>query len=178
MTCQVREVAKSIEGERPSVPLEPYNVRITSGGRLKGWVDFSLKFFAENPGKPLVFHTLPRETVHLEDVDMSVEKDVTDKTSKALPVGTDGDSDTESITPRRSKSAVTSNVPRLVSVVEIIKREYLKSLPPGPRQSLHQYNQLQFLENTTDSADGSEDTRMREILAALEGKNQCTEQLI
>ncbi|KAN0093107.1 hypothetical protein V8E55_003891 [Tylopilus felleus] len=40
----------------------------------------------------------------------------------------------------------TSTIPRLVSVVEIIKREYLKSrdVSAGDASGLHQYNQLLF----------------------------------
>ncbi|KXN82469.1 hypothetical protein AN958_02530 [Leucoagaricus sp. SymC.cos] len=66
-------------------------------------------------------------------------------------------------------------IPRLISVVEIIKREYLKALHDehSPRLTgLHQYNQLGTLEELGygESGDGSEN-RDEEIAFALEGKN-------
>ncbi len=70
-----------------------------------------------------------------------------------------------------------SNIPRLVSVVEIIKREYLKNLPQSLLKSgLYQYNRIGSLEDV-DTKQGSkkspsEEERTQEILAALSGSNK------
>ena len=73
----------------------------------------------------------------------------------------------------------TSTIPRLISVVEIIKREYIKLL--GQKQSsrltgLHQYNEfvcleeLGILDNPGASAN-TEEQRAEQLKMALEGKN-------
>lgn len=78
---------------------------------------------------------------------------------------------------KRKVAPSTSTVPRLVSVVEIIKREYLQAVIPGPcATGLHQYTQLGYLEEN-DLVDGphehtDENERMSEITTALEGRNQ------
>ncbi|KAJ6557944.1 hypothetical protein B0H19DRAFT_1149139, partial [Mycena capillaripes] len=64
-----------------------------------------------------------------------------------------------------SFSHTASTVPRLISVVEIIKREYLKKLelePSGALLGLHQYN-----EGIPQDADS---VLSKAIIAALEGK--------
>jgi len=68
----------------------------------------------------------------------------------------------------------TAVVPRLISVAEIIKREYLKQLrekQPSRLSGLHQYNEIHCLEDTGTQVDTGEDTN--DIVAALEGKNLC-----
>ncbi|PBK77167.1 hypothetical protein ARMSODRAFT_949064 [Armillaria solidipes] len=78
-----------------------------------------------------------------------------------------------------SLSTATTTIPRLISVVEIIKREYIKILESKhlPRLfGLHQYNEVGSLE---DIGLGEEDTtpedkeekRAASIITALEGKN-------
>ncbi|KAK0478541.1 hypothetical protein IW261DRAFT_1337768 [Armillaria novae-zelandiae] len=78
-----------------------------------------------------------------------------------------------------SLSTATTTIPRLISVVEIIKREYIKILESKhlPRLfGLHQYNEVGSLE---DLELGEEDTtpedreekRAASIMMALEGKN-------
>ena len=76
-------------------------------------------------------------------------------------------------------SAATT-IPRLISVVEIVKREYLKTLDPALAQSgklsgLHQYNHIGELEQPDgpEGALGPEERRQREITLALSGKRQC-----
>ncbi|KAF5363376.1 hypothetical protein D9756_000012 [Leucocoprinus leucothites] len=72
---------------------------------------------------------------------------------------------------------VTLVIPRLISVVEIIKREYIKILVDthSPRLvGLHQYNQLGTLEDLgygETVEDDEDDTRDKQIAFALEGKN-------
>ncbi|KAG7091088.1 hypothetical protein E1B28_010143 [Marasmius oreades] len=135
---------------------EPHSVRITSGGKIKSWVKFALEFFEkeENSNKPLVFHTLPSTTSSSEQ----------DPSASNPPVNT---------------SNVVNTIPRLVSVVEIIKREYIKllELKHSTRLiGLHQYNQIGILEDLgiieASPAEGTEDMqRQLELSMALEGKN-------
>lgn len=73
-------------------------------------------------------------------------------------------------------SLATTTIPRLISVVEIIKREYIKTLEVkhSPRLlGLHQYNEIGDLEaiglGTKTASPGD---RANELMMALEGKNQ------
>lgn len=70
----------------------------------------------------------------------------------------------------------TALVPRLISVVEIVKREYVKMLDTslaadGALTGLHQYNELGTLEASAPEAD-PEQERLRNLDAVLGGKNQ------
>jgi hypothetical protein len=82
---------------------------------------------------------------------------------------------------------VTETIPRLVTVVEIIKREFLKNLAlkHSPRLAgLHQYTEVGCLEDLQDSPETSSfatadepfddlfDERAHEVVKALSGKNQ------
>jgi len=64
-----------------------------------------------------------------------------------------------------------STIPRLISVVEILKREYLKTLDisSGKATGLHQYNELLWKRGET--ANEGED-RASAIERALEGTSQ------
>ena len=77
----------------------------------------------------------------------------------------------------KADSHSVRNIPRLISVVEIIKREYFKTLPSGPESTgLHQYNHLGFLEErelNSSYEEADEESRQRGITAALEGRNLC-----
>ncbi|KAG6892861.1 hypothetical protein C0992_012180, partial [Termitomyces sp. T32_za158] len=98
--------------------------------------------------RPIVFHTLP-----------ATPKSPTDEAQKS-----------SSTPPKRSKA--TTAVPRLLSVVEIVKREFIKSLAAkrSPRLAgLHQYNEIGCLENTEPAV---EEDRTAEIRRALSGSNQ------
>lgn len=72
----------------------------------------------------------------------------------------------------------TTTIPRLISVVEIVKREYLKTLDPalalsGKLSGLHQYNQIGELDQPDEPQDSSpEEQRQRDIALALSGKRQ------
>lgn len=60
----------------------------------------------------------------------------------------------------------TSAIPRLISVVEIVKREYLK----GSMTGLHQFNQLLFEDRCQVPVEG--ENRVNALLLALEGSSQ------
>ncbi|KAG2041876.1 hypothetical protein BDR03DRAFT_913737 [Suillus americanus] len=62
-----------------------------------------------------------------------------------------------------------STIPRLISVVEILKREYLKlDVLAGQLTGLHQYNELQWEQRGEIAAEGED--RVSTIARALEGK--------
>lgn len=72
-----------------------------------------------------------------------------------------------------------SNVPRLISVVEIIKREYLKQLDAihqdhGKLTGLYQYNEIGDLPGLTTegSEEDREEARVAALTNALQGKHQ------
>ena len=73
----------------------------------------------------------------------------------------------------------TTLIPRLISVAEIIKREYVKKLDStlaekGCLSGLHQYNELGTLEERDEGAGKvlSEEDRHRLLANALQGRNQ------
>jgi hypothetical protein len=75
-------------------------------------------------------------------------------------------------TKKRKLASSAKDIPRLISIAEIVKREFALLVlankagsgnPPGT--VLHQYNVIDCL----DTPHGEQD----EILLALEGKNQC-----
>ncbi|QRW17866.1 hypothetical protein RhiXN_02790 [Rhizoctonia solani] len=102
----------------------PHSMRIASHGKISLLVDFALKFLKENPTRPLVLHTLP----HKPDRETSGLLDPSAKKRKIEPS--------------------TTNVARLISVVEIIKREFKDD-------SLHQYNEIGCLDAPSSRAEGS-----------------------
>ncbi len=73
-----------------------------------------------------------------------------------------------------------SLIPRLISVVEIIKREYVKKLDPllaekGCLSGLHQYNELGTLDSfgeETEDDQVREERRLDSLASALKGTNQ------
>ncbi|KAI0059194.1 hypothetical protein BV25DRAFT_1809363 [Artomyces pyxidatus] len=124
---------------------EAHEIRITSHGKIQAWVDFALQFFEANEEKALVFHTLPFK-------------------GKAA-----GDEKKTGISPS------TTTIPRLISVVEIVKREYLKMLDAKSMAALvglYQYNELGCLEDLGDADDDTADSmeaRASMLTAALGG---------
>ncbi|KAH7884568.1 hypothetical protein F5I97DRAFT_1890387 [Phlebopus sp. FC_14] len=72
----------------------------------------------------------------------------------------------------------TSTIPRLLSVVEIIKREYLKGLDisSGDCQGLHQYNRLLAEQHGEVPVDGG-NVRDNSLLDALEGHSHPKQSL-
>jgi len=78
---------------------------------------------------------------------------------------------------KASLSTVTMTVPRLVSVVEIIKREYSKTLETkhsSKLSGLHQYNEIGCLEDLglDECMDTQEENGKITLEMTLEGKNQ------
>ncbi|KAF8056570.1 hypothetical protein FPV67DRAFT_1382302, partial [Lyophyllum atratum] len=122
-------------------------IRITDSGKLRVWVAFSLSFLEANEDRPIVFHTLPLKPKTAQDINA-------------------GDTAQDPAAPSRQKSSTskansaTLAVPRLLSVVEIVKREFIKSLEAkhSPRLAgLHQYNEIGCLEDLETSAEEPEE---------------------
>ncbi|KAK0506040.1 hypothetical protein EDD18DRAFT_15291 [Armillaria luteobubalina] len=128
----------------------PQEIRITNHGKMQTWVAFALEHLQKDEFKPIVLHTLPM----LRDPQ-------------------------ETKPAKGSLSAATTTIPRLISVVEIIKREYIKILESNhlPRLfGLHQYNEVGSLEDLElgeedTTPEDKEEKRAVSILMALEGKN-------
>lgn len=62
----------------------------------------------------------------------------------------------------------TSTISRLISVVEIIKREYLNT---SEKTGLHQYNEISYLERESNNTEFENGERAQTLATALEGKN-------
>ncbi|CAE6461895.1 unnamed protein product [Rhizoctonia solani] len=127
----------------------PHSMRIASHGKISLLVSFALKFLKENPTRPLVLHTLPYKSA------------------------TDAE-ETEARGPEAKKRKIepsTTNVARLISVAEIVKREFKQ----GP---LHQYNEIGCLDEP-DSREGAGvgvpsepgEERQAALQKVVEGKN-------
>ncbi|KAF8805682.1 hypothetical protein BYT27DRAFT_7065537, partial [Phlegmacium glaucopus] len=131
-------------------------IRITSHGKIKGWVTFSLQFFFDEASdcKRVVLDTLPASA--------HTSIPPTDTTPRKTPA---------------SFHPSTSTVSRLISVIEIIKREYLKVLETthSPRLlGLHQYNEIGTLEDLADAneLESARDVkRSQGIIQAISGKH-------
>ncbi|KAF9073891.1 hypothetical protein BDP27DRAFT_271788 [Rhodocollybia butyracea] len=88
-------------------------------------------------------------------------------------------SQSESNEPEQFRNTSNITTPRLISVVEIIKREYLSILQKNRSTrliGLHQYNEIGSLEELGQHHDGpanveTEAQRAKRIALALEGKN-------
>ncbi|KAF8162462.1 hypothetical protein K438DRAFT_1618251 [Mycena galopus ATCC 62051] len=147
---------KAREEPHGDEPQNPQLIRITNHGKITTWVAFALDFLDKHESIPIVLHTLPATPKPVENVDGPVR-----------------------VTNPPSLSHTASTVPRLISVVEIIKREYLKKLEIEKSSTLlglHQYNQIGTLEELgldTPNPELPQDTdalRSQAIAAALEGK--------
>lgn len=186
-------------------------VRVSSSTKIKPCVAFALEWFdvrshshsnqnqkkvqliehrtQDNLDTPLVFHTLPYG--YLLPPDRKKERTEPDNNTQTA----DGEPTTTTTTkkPRQEGSTrnATTDVPRLISIVEIVKREFLRNLAihHSPRLAgLHQYTEIGCLEDLpkpeepsesvpsraeagADDADGL-DKRAKEVVEALSGKNQ------
>ncbi|KZT41622.1 hypothetical protein SISSUDRAFT_1031146 [Sistotremastrum suecicum HHB10207 ss-3] len=175
----------------------PHQMRIVSGASIERYVAFALKYFEENPGRPLSLHTLPLSRTN----PASVPAPDPDGEPKEAEAERDESMDEDSTpsaaqsnsTPMRSKrlSPTVHDIPRLLTVVEIIKREYLaarvrdargqtaKDGPPGEAKGLEQYNELKCLEDLDTAPIESEPNlkplsdaeRTEQLMAMLDGKN-------
>jgi len=186
--------AEQQAGMEPGIgPPSTQEVRITQGGKIRTWVEFALKFFEvcrsptimlhnercmdaqENEEKALVLHTLPaaaktksKETEKIEvDAGNGSEPQDAPKPRQGADVVDEG---------KRGLSASTTTIPRLISVVEIIKREYLVAM--NAKRSvdlvgLYQYNEMGSLEDQveTETKEGEEsvEDRAKMITEALNG---------
>lgn len=127
--------------------------------------------------KPLVLHTLPAPKGKAP-----VPQDESETRHAAPPQPTESDNLDSTEQEAKIKRLHTSmaNIPRLVSVVEIIKREYLKTLDPvlaraGSLSGLHQYNEIGDLceEGLLEGTGNEEQDRIQSLAQALQGRNQC-----
>ncbi|KAJ7032014.1 hypothetical protein C8F04DRAFT_1222005 [Mycena alexandri] len=137
-------------------PENPQLIRITNHGKITTWVAFALDFLDKHEFIPVVFHTLP-----------------------ATPRPTAENIEGATANPP-SLSHTASTVPRLISVVEIVKREYMKKLElehSSTLTGLYQYNEIGTLEdlglNIPDPGppQDADSARSQAIVAALQGKN-------
>src|ERR1700691_454801 len=160
-------------------PSEPHQMRITSHGKMHDFVEFALNHFkvglpinvsiqevtdksnvAQNSSDvPLTLHTLPvTKMITVERVEVPKAQDSPDSKD----------------TKERGISLSTTTIPRLISVVEIIKREYLKTLEmtrSNVLSGLHQYNEIGYLEQETEGSVPSGWDRTQALAMVLEGKN-------
>jgi len=143
------------EEHQPNLELEPKLIRITNHGKIQTWVTFALEFLKENGSKPLVLHTLPASKPTTEE-------------PLAEPIAPSMEPTPHIIT---GKCNSTSTIPRLITVAEIIKREYLKTLKPSSStiSGLHQYNEIRYLEAVDDMVDSERGATA--LALALGGKN-------
>ncbi|PFH47287.1 hypothetical protein AMATHDRAFT_6925 [Amanita thiersii Skay4041] len=197
------KAAKDTKNDIPTYP-----IRITNHGKIRVWVAFVLDFFEKNGDIPVLLHTLP--TAYLSSLGPSARPppseseskqkpnttsagDTLDKTErttkdkgkgKAMDVDEEGDEKQSGSAKECSLSTATTTIPRLISVVEIVKREFLKSLAAkkSPRLAgLYQYTEYGCLEDlkrdkdmrTSEKSGGirAGDDRAREVLQALSGKH-------
>jgi len=156
------EVDKPVNG--------PQYLRITTQGKMQDFVSFSLQFLERDEANPLVLHTLPVDLAGQlqrstkETADNSATKGTLSEASQVKP---------------SAMTRVTDTIPRLVSVVEIIKREYLKTpqaLSCKRLTGLYQYNNIGCLEDLQSDDPASlpsspQEDRATLILQALEGMN-------
>ncbi|KAI0079181.1 hypothetical protein K474DRAFT_1737380 [Panus rudis PR-1116 ss-1] len=133
--------------------LQAHEIRITSHGKIKGWVDFALNFLDEHPDQAITLHTLPSDKKQSENQDEESNSDASSKMPASM-----------------------STIPRLISVAEIIKREYVKKLDAdqaeaGSLTGLHQYNELGTLpEQEPAEPQDREAARLEALSTALQGK--------
>jgi len=104
-----------------------------------------------NSNTPLSLHTLPAT-----------------KTDANEPAGAAQMPNSEA--KEKGISMSTSTIPRLISVVEIIKREYLNASDMTVLSGLHQYNEIGHLEQR-EANDAENGNRSQSLAMALEGKN-------
>ncbi|KAH9902515.1 hypothetical protein C8Q73DRAFT_670726 [Cubamyces lactineus] len=154
-----------------------HEIRITNHGKMTNWVTFALEHFKKYEERPLVLHTLPAAK---------------GKSPETRAEDTNADVDGASSAGPKAKAKKTeglhpsmATIPRLVSVVEIIKREYLKTLDPGLAErgslsGLHQYNEIGdimeagYVEREVDA----EEERLESLAQALQGRNHVRQNKI
>ncbi|KAH6903919.1 hypothetical protein BKA70DRAFT_1566264 [Coprinopsis sp. MPI-PUGE-AT-0042] len=134
------------------------DIRITSHGKIKTFVSSALNHLQKSGTIPVVLHTLPSS---------QTQAPKTGESSTKLP-------------------ASVAVVPRLLTVVEIIKREFMKRLAEeksARMKGLHQYNEVGILEDLpveddTMEVEGTEESgeekarkRSEQIVQLLSGNH-------
>ncbi|KAF8485863.1 hypothetical protein DFH94DRAFT_622310 [Russula ochroleuca] len=152
-----------------------HEMRITQGGKIRAWVEFALKIFEENEEKALVLHTLPAVAKGKSKENGRTEVTASDgnepQDTPQSPKGTNADNKEKS-----GLSGSTTAIPRLITVVEIIKREYVAAM--NAKQSPHliglfQYNEIGSLEDQVDNKrEEGEGDRVKMITEALAGSKE------
>lgn len=124
----------------------PDSIRITRHGKLRVWVKKALDFFE--------VRSIARETA-------------------TYPTLVQSHPDKPLVLYSAPADVSTSTIARLVSVVEIIKREYLKGrdVSGGDASGLHQCNELLSEQQDRIPMEGEE--RRDALRDALEGHSQC-----
>ncbi|KAF8339850.1 uncharacterized protein EI90DRAFT_2291931 [Cantharellus anzutake] len=159
------EAVNAVGLERPQVATddEPHLMRISSA-KMHAYVEWALKFLQENKYRPLVLHTLPVPSSRLAS-----EPPQEAETPNAA-------STTNKRTEKNSMlSHCTTSIPRLVSIVETIKRVFAASMirhnldnPESPIL-LHQYNLVDSLES--EASTNQEGNVTIDLESVLSGKN-------
>ena len=186
--------AEQQAGMEPGVGPSSAQMRITQGGKIRAWVEFALKFFEvrispviimlhnercmdaqENEERALVLHTLPTTAKTKSKENERIEVDAGDG-SEPQPQDAPKPQQVDVAEGKRGLSASTTTIPRLISVVEIIKREYLVAM--NAKRSvdlvgLYQYNEMGSLEDQVENerkeGEESVEDRAKMITEALSG---------
>ncbi|TFY53647.1 hypothetical protein EVJ58_g9338 [Rhodofomes roseus] len=146
------------------------HIRVTNHGKIQTCVQFALASLEEHPDRPVTFHTMPAakgKAVDRSETNNSVAP------TKDQPGGSGA-----AVSKRPHNHTSMTTIPRLISVVEIVKREHLKTLDPalsqaGKLSGLHQYNEIGELEpEEPEDALSPEEERQRAITLALSSKRQ------
>ncbi|KZT57286.1 hypothetical protein CALCODRAFT_289515 [Calocera cornea HHB12733] len=148
----------------------PHLLRIASHGKLKTYIAFALKFLQESHTRPLVLHTLPApsKTTPLPAPAPAAAAVASDPPPQPFKA------------PAKSLAPCTTSIPRLLSVAEIIKREfvdlsYAQGQGKGKEKEtwvLHQYNELGCLEDLEGEGGRTEAGKKGlSLVELLEGKN-------
>lgn len=163
-------------------------MRITTQGKMGNWVSAALEHLQvrtkvmmccgsvlnaggnvqKNEDEPLVLHTLPAAKRSVNATREEGENEREEGSKRQGSAGKGG-----------GMHGSMATIPRLVSVVEIIKREYLKTLDGrlaegGTLYGLHQYNEIGDLEEGgyIEKSGSAEEERASSLVRTLQGKNQ------
>ncbi|KZO96902.1 hypothetical protein CALVIDRAFT_598030 [Calocera viscosa TUFC12733] len=144
----------------------PHLMRIAAQGKLRTYVAFALKFLQESHDRPLVLHSLPPPSKAAAPPPAPAE----DNPNPADPPPKPANPQPKSL------ASSTTCIPRLISVVEIIKREFVELMSTTrekERQAwvLHQYNELGCLEDTEGGSGAGREKTGLTLIELLEGKN-------
>ncbi|KAI0654683.1 hypothetical protein C8Q70DRAFT_1026408 [Cubamyces menziesii] len=159
-------------------PSTAHEIRITTHGKMTNWVTFALEHFKKYEERPLVLHTLPAAKGKSPETQADGEAD-RGPDAGGGSAGSKGKAKKEGLHPSMA------TIPRLVSVVEIIKREYLKTLDPGLAErgslsGLHQYNEIGDIVEAghVEQEADAEEERLESLAQALQGRNHVRQKKI